>query len=91
MLDIKFIKENKAKVIEAAKNKNVEINLERLFELDLERKKIQARIDDLRGEKNRQAASLKSVKPDGDHGRPLPFACAAWRRQGLRRSAGSPF
>ncbi len=66
MLDIKFIKENKSKVIEAAKNKKVEINLERLFELDDERKKVLARIEDLRNEKNRQADSFKSAKPSGE-------------------------
>ncbi|MDD4901141.1 MAG: serine--tRNA ligase [Patescibacteria group bacterium] len=66
MLDIKFIKDNKEKVLAAAENKNVKIDLDKLFAVDQERKKVLAKAEDLRNEKNKLAASLKSAKPDGE-------------------------
>lgn len=65
MLDIKFIREHQDKITQAAKNKNMEINLERLFELDEERRKLQAKVGELRTEKNKWAAAFKNIKPDG--------------------------
>ena len=38
MLDIKYIRENKEKVAQAAKNKNREVDLDRLLELDDQRR-----------------------------------------------------
>ncbi|OGF31376.1 serine--tRNA ligase [Candidatus Falkowbacteria bacterium RIFCSPLOWO2_12_FULL_45_13] len=66
MLDIKFIKQNRAKVEQAAKNKNVKINLEKLFELDDRKKKLQTKIGELRTEKNKLADSFKESKPTGE-------------------------
>jgi len=66
MLDIKFIKDNRDKVEQAAKNKNVKINLDQLFKLDEDRRKIQAQVDELRTEKNKWADSFKSKKPTSE-------------------------
>jgi len=66
MLDIKFIKDNKEKVEQAAKNKNCEIDLCQLFKLDEDRKKIQAKVGELRTEKNKLADSFKKSKPTGE-------------------------
>ena len=66
MLDIKFIRERQEKIKQAAKNKNVKINLERLFELDEKRRKLQAKVGEFRTEKNKWADAFKNSKPDGE-------------------------
>lgn len=66
MLDIKFIKDNREKVIQAAKNKNVKIDLETLFKLDIERKKVESKVNELRNKKNEWAASFKKDQPTGE-------------------------
>ena len=63
MLDIKFIRENLEKVKEAAKNKNINIDLDRLMELDEERRKLVTEIDDLRAKRNELAQSTGGARP----------------------------
>jgi seryl-tRNA synthetase len=53
MLDIKFIRENKDIVKEGARKKKVEIDIDKLIELDDERLKILKEVEDLRAEVNR--------------------------------------
>ena len=48
MLDIKFIRENLKAVKEGAKNKNVKVDLDRLLELDEQKRKLQHEIDEMR-------------------------------------------
>ena len=57
MLDIKFIRENKDLIAAGAKKKHVEVDLDRLVQLDDRRKELQAQMDDKRAEQN--AASQK--------------------------------
>lgn len=52
MLDIKFIRDNVELVKTAAKNKNREVNIEKLLELDDKRKKLISEIDMLRAARN---------------------------------------
>lgn len=52
MLDINFIRKNKDKVRQAAKNKNIKVDIERLIKLDAEKRDIQIRIDKLQEERN---------------------------------------
>lgn len=52
MLDIKFIRENLEVVKEAAKNKNREVDWDRLLMLDEKRRKLIGEIEKLRGERN---------------------------------------
>lgn len=52
MLDIKFIRENKGKVIENCKNRNIKCDIEQLLELDEKRRSLIIKIDDLKAEKN---------------------------------------
>jgi len=52
MLSIDFIRKNKQKVIEAAKNKNRKINIEKILDLDGQRKILIQNIQKLREERN---------------------------------------
>ncbi|KKP66682.1 MAG: Serine-tRNA ligase [Candidatus Moranbacteria bacterium GW2011_GWE1_35_17] len=52
MLDIKFIKENKEAVAEAAKNKNIKLDFEKLLELDAKRVELLQEIEKLQAQKN---------------------------------------
>ena len=63
MLDIKTIRENPEGFKEAAKNKNIKLDIDRLLVLDGERKKIQGIIDELRAKRNVHAKSLSNGKP----------------------------
>ncbi len=63
MLDIKFIKDNKEKIKEAIKNKNISLDLDELLALDEERRKMQARIDYLRAQRKEIAKQFKGVRP----------------------------
>src|SRR3989338_9414823 len=55
MLSLDFIRENKQKVIEAAKNKNREIDLDKIIGLDDKRLELIHRIQKLREERNKLA------------------------------------
>ncbi|MFA6106737.1 MAG: serine--tRNA ligase [Patescibacteria group bacterium] len=66
MLDIKYIRDNAAKVKKAAKDKNISLDVDRLLELDEQRRKIMAAIDDLRAKRNELAQAGKSGKPSGE-------------------------
>lgn len=63
MLDIKFIKENKEEVKEAAKNKNINIDIDRLLGLYEKKKGVQQQIDELRSRRNELSDSNKGGKP----------------------------
>jgi len=63
MLDIKFIRENAEKVQEAAKNKNINIDINDLLKIDDERKEILSKIEQLRAKRNELAQLGKQGKP----------------------------
>lgn len=52
MLDIKFIQENKDIVIAGAKKKHIDVDIERLLELDNKRKELLKAVEDKRAEQN---------------------------------------
>jgi seryl-tRNA synthetase len=52
MLDIKYIRENKEKVEKNAKNKNRDVDLDKLIATDDKRKTLIKKIDDIRAERN---------------------------------------
>lgn len=58
MLDIKFIRENLDVCKDAAKNKNREVNWDRLLELDEKRRKLIGEIEKARGERNKVASQI---------------------------------
>ena len=61
MLDIKFIRENKELVKEAAKNKNREVDLDEILRLAEERKRLRTEIDAL-NQKRREAANERNIE-----------------------------
>lgn len=63
MLDIKFIRENKEEIKTAIKNKNINLDLDKLLELDGRRRGVEAEIGELRAERNKLAAELKTGQP----------------------------
>ena len=58
MLDINFIRENTKEIEEAAKNKNIDLDMKRLVELDDKRKELQMKLDDVRAKRNEHAKSI---------------------------------
>jgi seryl-tRNA synthetase len=71
MLDIKFIRENKEIVLEAAKNKNRKVDLEEIILLDDRRKKLQTEIDLFRIERNKLSAKMGTDEGAREEGRIL--------------------
>ena len=64
MLDIKFIQENKKLVAQAAKSKQVEVDLERLLEIDDKRKVLLGRVEEKRADQN--VANNKIIKASSE-------------------------
>ena len=52
MLDIKFIRENPEKVKKAAENKQVEVDIDRLLELEEKKKEVLKEVEKLRAQRN---------------------------------------
>jgi len=60
MLDIKFIRQNADKVKQGAKNKGIEVDIDRLLQLDQMRRDFLQQTEDLRAKQNK----LSKTKPD---------------------------
>lgn len=63
MLDIKFIRENREAVQKAAQDKNIDLDLDKLLELDEKRRDFLQKIEDLRAQRNELAHAAKGGKP----------------------------
>lgn len=70
MLSIDFIRQNKEKVITAAKNKNRTVDIEKILKLDEENRAINFEIQKLREERNKLAKSEMTEEKKG-HGRSI--------------------
>jgi seryl-tRNA synthetase len=66
MLDIKFIRENKDIVIAGAKKKRIEVDIEKLLQLDDKRRALQLSIDGKRAEQNIASNAIASAKSDAE-------------------------
>ncbi|HOX41155.1 MAG TPA: serine--tRNA ligase [bacterium] len=64
MQDIKFIRENLAQIKKAAEQKNLVVDLDRLLQIDEQRRKLQSDMDGLRAEKNKLSGT--GVKPSDE-------------------------
>lgn len=62
MLDIKFIRENPDKVKKAAKNKNVQIDIDKIIKLDDKKRDLLGRIESLRSERNKLAKDKNNIE-----------------------------
>lgn len=63
MLDIQFIRENPQKVKEAAANKNIAVDIDKLLELDHKRRELLLEVEKLRKARNETAAQMKNGQP----------------------------
>ena len=61
MLDIKFIRENREKVKENCKLRNIECDIDCLLELDEKRRELIEKIDELKNEKNLLNEEMKNA------------------------------
>ena len=66
MLDIKFIRENAEKIQNAAKNKNINIDINSLLDLDKERREILQKVEELRAKKNELSKLAKGARPSDE-------------------------
>ncbi len=65
MLDIKYIRENVDQVKEAVKNKNKDVDVDRLIELDSQRRQLIAEVENQRAQQNKVGETIAKEK-DGD-------------------------
>ena len=61
MLDIHFIRENRDLVKSAAERKGFPVDIDRLLQIDGERKELNQEIEQLRAEQNRQGETLQTA------------------------------
>lgn len=66
MLDIRFIQENADAVQENTRRKGYDVNIAELLELNNQRRELQQRVDELREQRNQNAAGMKNGKPSPD-------------------------
>lgn len=66
MLDIKFIRENAAKVQQAVKDKQYQVDIDHLLSLDSSRRELIAKTDEIRAKRNELAASMQKTKPSAE-------------------------
>ena len=64
MLDIKFIRDNPDLVREGAKKKRIEVDIDRLLEIDEERRNLLKESDQLKAEKNTASQHIARLKGD---------------------------
>jgi len=62
MLDIKFIRQNPNKVKEGCKNKRVEVDIDRLLEVDEKRRETLQALEDIRSQKNKANKEIQEAK-----------------------------
>ena len=63
MLDIRFIRDNADLVQTNAVNKGCSVDIGALLKLDIDRRELQSKIDDLRQKRNSNVAQTKGVRP----------------------------
>ncbi len=66
MLDIKYIRANADKIKKAAVQKNIDIDIDKLLDLDNQRRAMLNKIEELREKRNELAKSAKGQKPSAE-------------------------
>ena len=65
MLDIKVIRENPEKINELLKRRNPDLSIDKVLEIDEERRKIQYEADQLRAERKNISQKIGIMKKNG--------------------------
>jgi len=71
MLDIKFIRDNIEKVKTGVRNKNVQIDIDKLLEVDKKRKEILPAVEDMRAKKNKASKLIVASEDEIERGKIL--------------------
>ncbi len=66
MLDIKIIRENPEKINELLKRRNEELSIDKVLEIDAERRKIQTKADELRAKRKSESQKIGIMKKKGE-------------------------
>ena len=66
MLDVKFIRDNLELVSKSTREKGYKIDVKRVLALDDRRKQELARVEELRRQRNENAAKMKGGKPSAE-------------------------
>ena len=67
MLDIKLIRENPDKINELLKRRNPELSIDEVIEVDVKRRQIQAKADELRAQRKRESQKIGELKMKGEN------------------------
>ena len=67
MLDIKLIRENPKKINELLKRRNPELSIDKVLEIDVERRKVQAQADELRAKRKNESQKIGLMKKNGEN------------------------
>lgn len=67
MLDIKIIRENPEKVNELLKRRNPDLSIDKVLEIDVERRKVQAQADELRAKRKSESQKIGMMKKNGEN------------------------
>ena len=65
MLDIKLIRENPEKINELLKRRNPELSVDKVIEIDAERRKVQTEADELRALRKSESQKIGELKKQG--------------------------
>jgi seryl-tRNA synthetase len=65
MLDIKFIRENPDKIKEALKNRNVDLDIDMLLQIDKEQRSLIVEADGLKNMRNKESEEIAILKKEG--------------------------
>jgi seryl-tRNA synthetase len=67
MLDMKFVRDNPEKVMEAVRKRNGELNLDEFLALDKERREITQQVEALKNERNTASKEIGKLKKAGEN------------------------
>ncbi len=69
MLDLKFIRENVQAVKESLSNRNTEMEIDKLLQLDKERRDLLAQAEELKHQRNVVSETIGKLKKEGKEAR----------------------
>ena len=67
MLDIKIIRENPDKINELLKRRNPDLSIDKVLEIDAERRRVQTKADELRSKRKAESQKIGLRKKNGEN------------------------